>query len=139
MLWLLLLTLGVVVDARAQGLLNLLTRRYVPSTEQARVNVPLHYLYPWLYVLLLVSVGLEYRDGLVWHVDRWVIAALLRIALFDPVLNWSKGDPVFAVGSSALVDKLLRRLTPASEGRVASAFLRVAAAAGVVAFLIFLL
>lgn len=136
MIWLPLLAAGVLIDARAQGLLNRLTRRYIPRGEQAAVNVPLHYLYPWLYALLLVAVGLEYKEGLVLHLDRWAVGALLRTALFDPVLNWTKGDAVFAVGSSAWLDKVLRWLSPKSEGRVASAILRGAAASGVVSFLL---
>lgn len=115
------LLLYVVLDATAQGKLGLLNRAYVPPAAAPQVDLPLHKLYPACYAVLVLALACFVG----W---QWVIVGLLlRIALFDPVLNAAKSDPLFAVGSSAATDKLLRRLSPVHPERL-SATLRIAAA-----------
>lgn len=115
------LLLYVILDATAQGKLGLLNRAYVPPAAAPQVDLPLHKLYPACYAVL--ALALAYFAG--WH---WlVVAGLLRLALFDPILNAAKSDPPFAVGSSAATDKFLRRLAPAHPERL-SATLRILAA-----------
>jgi hypothetical protein len=126
---LLLLVAYVLLDAYSQGLLNRLTRRYVPPVEQPTVNRALHVLYPACYCILIGVVALKW--GL-----QWVsIGLLVRVALFDAVLNRTVGAHAFAVGQSAFLDKLLRRLSPASQGEAASMGLRALALAGIVTLL----
>jgi hypothetical protein len=115
------LAVYVLLDAIAQGKLGLLTRAYVPPTAQADVNLPLHKLYPACYGVL--ALVLAYWAG--WHV--LLVAVALRLALLDPVLNATKSDPLFAVGSSAATDKLLRKWAPNHPERL-SAIIRLAAA-----------
>lgn len=120
----------VLLDGYAQGILTKLFRQYVPPKEQELINLALHKALPICYALFVISVA-RYAGG-----EYLAIGLLVRIGLFDPVLNWAKRDPLFAVGSSATLDKLLRRLSPTSEGRVASATLRAGALMGVVATLL---
>ncbi|MBX0290098.1 hypothetical protein K3G63_06590 [Hymenobacter sp. HSC-4F20] len=104
MSWLLvLLPVAVIIDAVAQGKLNLVTRQWVPPTAQKQVNLPLHYMYPWLYVLLVGAVYVA-----TWNIAVLPVGLLLRLVLFDPALNYAKGDEMFAVGSSAATDNLLK-------------------------------
>ncbi|WP_188559724.1 hypothetical protein [Hymenobacter glacieicola] len=93
----------VYIDARAQGALTLLSREFIPPTAQQRLNQPLHRAYPACYALLVFTVAFLMRNP-------WLLLAgvLVRVAVFDPILNWRKGDPAFAVGSSASTDKAIR-------------------------------
>jgi len=115
------LLLYVVLDATAQGKLGLLNRQFVPPAAAPQVDLPLHKLYPACYAVL--ALPLAYFAG--WH---WlVVAGLLRLALFDVVLNAAKSDPLFAVGSSAWTDKAIRKLAP-NKPEALSATLRILAA-----------
>ena len=38
-----------------------------------------------------------------------MLAALVRAGLFDPVLNLTKSDPLFLVGTSAATDRMINR------------------------------
>lgn len=104
--WLLFLALVayVALDATAQGKLTWVTREWVPMSAQDKVSVSLHWLYPACYaVLALVAAGLTHR----W---AWLLVALLlRLALFDPLLQWARGDKLFSLGSSSYLDRQLAR------------------------------
>jgi len=123
--YLLLLPAYVLVDAYAQAHITMLFRLYVPPAHQELINQVLHRAIPLLYVLLTVAVCRGWWPG-------YVVALLVRVALFDPVLNLVKGDFLFYVGSSAWLDKTLRQLTPESGGELASVLLRVLALAGAI-------
>lgn len=128
MAWLLLalLTAYVATDATAQGKLAWLTREWVPPTAQGQVSIALHWLYPACYALLAMAMGLLANN---W---RWLaVAALVRLALFDPVFCWSRGDRIFSIGSSAVLDRLLAAVAGA-RASVLSAVLRAAALAGAI-------
>lgn len=124
--WLLFLLAFVVVDAVAQGHLTLLFRRYVPPlVDDQRVDIVLHLLCPLLY-------GLYAWQVVGWSLPGWCLVVGVRLALFDPVLNWTKGDPAFAVGRSGRLDRLLQRLAGRwTRVSVLSAFLRAVALAAV--------
>lgn len=113
---------SIVSSAWAQGGITLRNRLYVPPSEQAAINADLHYLLPVEYVMLCIIIARH--TG--WH---WLaIGLLLRVALFDAMLNYRKGDAPFSVGHSGRLDRLL---TPAR-----SAVLRLAALAAAVALLL---
>lgn len=119
----------VAIDALVQGGITLRNRLYVPLAEQTAVNTDLHLLAPLLYTLLLVTMWLLVG----W---QWAAAgALLRIGLFDPIMNIRRRDPLFFVGYTAQLDRLLRTLA-GSRATILSAGLRVLAllASGAVLF-----
>lgn len=91
-------------DAVAQGTLNLINRQYVPMSEQPRRNFALHGCYGVCYVLLAISVAVATASFYVL-----LVAFLVRAGLFDVVLNLTKHDPLFSVGTSATTDKLVNR------------------------------
>lgn len=111
----------VLLDAVLQGRLTLRNRKFVPMSEQKGINLDLHVISPALYVLYIYSVA-----DLDWRL--WLLAVVLRLGLFDPILNKVKGDPLFAVGSSALTDRLLRKLAGVRASWLSGA-VRVAAVA----------
>lgn len=111
----------VLLDAVLQGRLTLRNRRYVPMSEQKAINLDLHIISPTLFVLYTYAVA-----GLDWRL--WLLALVLRLGLLDPVMNKVKGDPLFAVGSSALTDRLLRTLAGARASWLSGA-VRLAAVA----------
>lgn len=115
------LLIYVLLDAVLQGRLTLRNRQYVPPSEQKGINLDLHVLSPALYALYTYAVA-----DLDWRL--WLLALALRLGLFDPVLNLVKGDPLFAVGSSALTDKLLQKLAGARASWLSGA-VRLAAVA----------
>ena len=93
----------VLIDGTAQGGITARNRQYVPPVEQPAINTDLHRLLPLLFCLLLATMA----AGWGW---KWpLIGGLLRLALFDAALNRRKGDPLFATGRSAALDKLLAR------------------------------
>ena len=96
----------VAVDALAQGGITLRNRQFVPMSEQPAVNRDHHVLMPALYAMLALSVFLS--DG---RLEWLSLAAMLRVALFDPIISARKGDPLFALGTSALTDKILGRIS----------------------------
>ena len=114
----------VAVDATVQGGVTLRNRRYVPLAEQTAVNTDLHLLSPLLYTLLLLALWL--LAGWVWP----VAGVLLRVGLFDVILNARRGDPLFFVGYTARTDQLLRTLA-GRRAMLLSAGLRLVALAGV--------
>ena len=119
----------VAIDATVQGGITLRNRLYVPPSEQPAINRDLHLLAPLLYTLLLLAL---------WLLAGWQWAAagaLLRVGLFDPIMNLRKHDPLFSVGYTAQLDRLLRTLA-GSRADILSAGLRVLAlaAAGAVLF-----
>ena len=120
----------VAVDATVQGGITLRNRRYVPLAEQTAVNTDLHLLSPLLYTLLLLTLWL--LAGWVWP----LAGALLRVGLFDVILNARRSDPLFYVGNTALVDKLLVAIA-GSRADILSAGLRVLAVSGVAAVLVY--
>lgn len=100
-----LLTAYVGIDAVVQGRITKRNREYVPMSEQPAVSFDHHILMVTLYLLLAVAVFLS--D----HRLEWLsFAALLRLALFDILLNATKGDPLLALGSSANTDRFLASL-----------------------------
>lgn len=100
------LAFAVVCDAWAQGGITLRNRQYIPPSEQRAINTDLHLLLATTFFLSAgAAVALAARQ---WE---WIyVAGLLRLALFDPVLNTRKGDPLFATGGSAMTDRLLARV-----------------------------
>lgn len=120
----------VLCDAYSQGLLNRLTRKYVPPSEQPTVNRSLHVLYPICYGLFVGAVASKYGLHMLG------IGLLMRVAVFDLVLNHTVDAPAFSVGQSAKLDRFLRKLSPKSEGRVASLILRIAAWVGAMLLLL---
>lgn len=111
---------AVLLMAWAQGLLMPAIRRTPPGPEAKRQAFGLHWLLTVLYFLPLLLapswLGLTY-------------ALAVRLALFDPPLNYFAGTSLFYVGQTAGFDKLLRKLSPAHPERL-SALLRVVALAG---------
>ena len=78
--------------------------RWAPPAEQDAVHLPLLMYYPACFGLLPCVVAVN--SGSHWI----VVGGLLRLAVFDPVLNWTNRDPTFSVGSSACLDRLLTAL-----------------------------
>jgi hypothetical protein len=89
----------VLLLAWAQGKLLPAIRRTPPGREAQLQALALHYVLGAYYLLALVFVP-----------TAWLVALLSRLLLFDPVLNASAGEPVFAVGVTALTDRALRWL-----------------------------
>lgn len=121
------LLLYVALDATGQGKFADLTREVVAPTKQPAVDLVLHRIYPAKYVVVALML---------WAATSWwawlPVAGLLRLAVFDPVLQWSRKDKLWSLGTSARFDQLLGRapwLNP---------FLRVAALLGSVAVMLFL-
>lgn len=117
--------------AGGQGWLLPAIRRTPPGTTEANQQaMALHWLPSAAYFLPLflcpASVAL-------W---QWgLLAFAVRVALFDPVLNYFAGKPLFYVGFTAQSDKLLRTLA-GSRATILSAVLRVVAVLGVAAVLV---
>jgi hypothetical protein len=99
------LLLYVAFDATGQGKFAWLSREWVPPTAQAKVSFSLHVLYPAKYALVA---------GLLVLLTHWwpwlLVAGLLRLAVFDPVFAWSRGDTLWSLGTSAWLDRLLGRV-----------------------------
>ena len=110
----------VAVDGWVQGGITARNRLYIPASEQPAINTDLHLLAPLLYTLLLLTLWL--LAGWVWP----VAGVLLRGGLFDPIMNIRRRDPLFFVGTSAQLDRLLRTLA-GSRADILSAGLRVVA------------
>lgn len=121
------LLLYVAFDATGQGKFADLTREVIVPAKQPAVNFILHWLYPAKYVLVTGLVAL-----LTWRWQWLLIPPLLRLAAFDPVFQWSRGDKLFSLGTSSHVDRLL------SHASWLSPALRVVALLGSVALLFFL-
>ena len=108
--------------AGGQGWLLPAIRRTPPGTTEANQQaLALHWLPSAAYFLPLflcpASVAL-------W---QWgLLAFAVRVALFDPVLNYFAGKPLFYVGFTAHTDRLLRTLA-GSRADMLSAGLRVVA------------
>jgi hypothetical protein len=90
---------AVLLLAWAQGKLLPAIRRTPPGREAQLQALALHYILGAYYALALVFVP-----------ATWLVALLARLLLFDPVLNLSAGDAMFAVGQTALTDRGLRWL-----------------------------
>jgi hypothetical protein len=89
---------AVLLLAWAQGKLLPAIRRTPPGREAQLQALALHYILGAYYLLALVFVP-----------TAWLVALLSRLLLFDPVLNASAGEPVFAVGNTALTDRVIRQ------------------------------
>jgi hypothetical protein len=101
-----------------QGRLMPAIRRTPPGPEAKRQDTALH-----LWLLLAYFAPLALRP-------TWIdlgAALLVRAIAFDMFLNLGEGTPLFAVGSTATTDKLLRKIAPTNPERL-SAILRVGAA-----------
>lgn len=117
------LTAYVLADGWAQGGITLRNRQYIPPTEQPAINADLHGWLPLCYTLTCCCAAAASHE---W---RWLpIGLLLRLGLFDIILNRRKGDPLFAVGYSAQLDKALRKIA-GTRADLLSAALRLSAAA----------
>lgn len=117
----------VVLIAAAQGILMPAIRRTPPGEEARNQSLALHLLLGAAYFLPLLLapswLGLAY-------------ALAVRLALFDPPLNYYAGTSLFYVGQTAGFDKLLRKLSPAHPERLSAALRLVAlAGAALIAFL----
>jgi hypothetical protein len=120
----------VLLIASAQGLIMPAIRRTPPGQEAAHQGLALHELLGVAYFMPLLLAPS-------WMGACYAIA--VRLALFDPPLNYFAGTSLFYVGQTAGFDKLLRKLSPAHPERL-SALLRVVAlaAALLVGVLLFL-
>ena len=137
------------LSAGQQGILTWLLRAYVPPGRQGLVNLALHVGGGLLYGLLLAGVG---GLGPPLTPGGWLhllgLGVLVRLLLFDPVLNLTRaaldrraGQPataVFTVGTSAATDRALRAL--AARLRLSASRLRLllwlASAAGALAWVL---
>ncbi len=115
--------------AYPQGVLMPAVRRTPPGPEAIRQARALHLGLVLAYFLPLALVAVFARPHLPLHA---VVAVLVRLAGFDPILNHYAGSPAFHVGETAATDKLLRKLAPAHPERL-SAACRLAAGALAVA------
>lgn len=92
--------------AWGQGKLMPTLKTVPPNTHEAsRNNFALH----WVLGAAWALFGLP-----IWYYSqRWelaVMGVLVRIAIFDIVLNAAEGSPLFAVGGEANTDKILRAI-----------------------------
>lgn len=115
--------------AYPQGVLMPAVRRTPPGSEATAQARALHLGLLLAYFLPLALIALFDRSHLLLNV---AVAVLVRVAGFDPILNYYAGDPAFHVGQTAATDKFLRRLAPTHPERL-SALCRVAAGALAVA------
>jgi hypothetical protein len=117
------LALYTLLSAAQQGVLTWLLRAYVPPSRQGLVNLALHVGGGLLYGLLLAGVlALGPAPTPAGAARLLGQAALVRLLLFDPVLNLGRalldrraGQPataLFTVGTSAATDRALRWLAP---------------------------
>ena len=112
-----LFALYTLLSGAQQGIIIFLLREFVQPRYGAYINAAFHYVGGLIYALLV---------GYVVHANpahsglTVAIAVLLRIALFGPAVNLARSwvahregrawEPVFAVGFSALSDRVLRRV-----------------------------
>jgi hypothetical protein len=89
---------AVLLMAVGQGLLIPAIRRTPPGPEAKRQAFALHWVLTAVYFLPLVLVP-----------GTWLEAVLSRLLLFDPAINLASGAKTFAVGATALIDKMLRQ------------------------------
>jgi hypothetical protein len=89
---------AVLLMAVGQGLLLPAIRRTPPGPEAKRQAFALHWVLTAVYFLPLVLVP-----------GTWLEAVLSRLLLFDPAINLASGAKAFAVGATALTDKMLRQ------------------------------
>jgi len=115
--------------AYPQGVLMPAVRRTPPGPEATSQARALHLGLVLAYFLPLVLVAVFARPHLPLHA---VVAVLVRLAGFDPILNHYAGDESFHVGQTATTDKLLRKLSATHPERLSVA-LRLAAGALAVA------
>ncbi|UYZ60138.1 hypothetical protein [Hymenobacter latericus] len=101
--------LAYLLGAGAQhGVLSWLLREYVPPTWAKIIDYALHYAGLALYLVVVALVDEQ----------PWLSAMLLRLALFDPVLNLVRNlmnkqvsrasEPLLSVGTTSLTDKAIR-------------------------------
>jgi hypothetical protein len=90
---------AVLLMAVGQGLLLPAIRRTPPGSEAKRQSFALHWVLTAVYFLPLVLAP-----------GTWLEAVLSRLLLFDPALNLASGAKAFAVGTTALTDRALRKL-----------------------------
>lgn len=115
MIYLLFWPVFLLLFASGQGLLMPAIRRTPPGPEAAHQAVALHWLFTAVYFL---PYFLKPDAVPLW---LWAgLGFLLRVVAFDVVLNYCAGDAPFAVGQTALWDRLLRRLTPAHPERLSA-------------------
>jgi hypothetical protein len=89
-----------VLFAAGQGLLLPMLRNFAQHSKEARItDLSLHKIgfVAWLLPALLLPSWLHLA-----------IALLVRVAVFDIVLNYAAGDKLFNVGQTAKTDKLLQ-------------------------------
>ena len=94
--------------ATMQGRLLPAVRRTPPGEEAQQQAFALHYIGAAAYLLPVVLNA------------SWLFLAtalVVRVLLFDPIINASSGVPLFYVGQTALMDKLIRRAAPAKPER----------------------
>ena len=138
-----LLALFTLTEGVRQGVLTWLLREFVPMEYRGkslipRINFALHYLGVALYAVFAYAVG-----GVTWQTA--VAAVLIRVALSDPALNFTRNrvtavvgsgevTPLFVLGTSSTTDKVLHAIAKLLRinGSLLSGILRVLALAAVV-------
>ncbi|RZJ93044.1 MAG: hypothetical protein EOO60_06235 [Hymenobacter sp.] len=114
----LLFSLYTILSGAQQGIITWLLREYVPEARKDWIHAALHYGGVLLYLLLVAYAASPLRP-LSEKVGVLLIEAVLaRALLFDPSLNLSQSwfnhregraaEPVFKVGTVAMLDKMLR-------------------------------
>lgn len=93
--------------AYGQGLLLPWLRTVPPGAMAARHSRALH---GWLVLAYFAPVALAPAT--------WPMALVARFLVFDPVLNHGAGRPLFEVGQTAAMDKLLRKAAPGRPDRL---------------------
>jgi hypothetical protein len=118
---LLLFALYTILSGAQQGIITWLFREYVPPVRKDWVHAALHY--GGVLIYLLIVGYLVYLTPNPSHLGVGVLlleAAVARALLFDPCLSLSqswfnyregrKAEPLFKVGTIALLDRALRWL-----------------------------
>jgi hypothetical protein len=129
MIYLLFWPIFLALFAAGQGLLMAAIRRTPPGSEASQQAFALHWLFTAVYFLpfFLCPPAVPF-----W---LWAVVGFgVRVIAFDVVLNYASGYPLFAVGSTAATDLLIRKLAPINPARLnailkATAFALLAAAA----------
>lgn len=116
-----LLGLLVILEAAQQGVLTWVLREFMPQDYHGvklsrYTGYALHEVGVAAY--LLVAAWLAHPLHLLGNVNFWLAVVVVRVCLFDPLLNLTRNtmnrllgrpwEPLFAVGTSSLTDRLIR-------------------------------
>jgi hypothetical protein len=119
-------SLYTVLSGFQQGIIVWLLREYVPPGRKDWIDAAYHYGGLLIYALLVAWAGYEAH----WHGMPTLVAqaALARMLLFDPALNTARSyfnhregrtwGQLFEVGTTAVSDRVIRRLAPTNPERL---------------------